>query len=486
MSGLGRVLEQMRKRLSAGWRFVRYDLWDVDLSSFSKVRGVFVRLLRVVTLMLKGFREDECPLHAASLTFSTLMAIVPVLAISLSLARGFGGAEAAREMVTTQVHRWTETFSEQAATEAVEHVAGGTNEVAAAQMTAKTLASGINDAVEEGFDRVEEINFKGLGGVGVVLLLWMVIQVLGRVESSFNCVWGVPHGRSVWRRFTDYLSVLVVFPLLVTAAASLPAMDMVARVAGRLQGGDMVVSFVTSSFASTFAVLGMSALCFTFLLWFMPNTRVRFWPAFAGGVVAASLFFVLLWGCARLQVGAVKYGNIYGSFALVPIMLLWVSFSWQILLLSAEVSFAVQNCETYQIESGAGDASVLASATLALAILHETAKRMEHGGGFSKEHFPAKRRVSVRLLNHMLDELTAAHYLGRLADEKSETYVLRRVPESIHVREIVEWILSRGVTPADLGMASMPPAIVNAVTQMGALDGSALGNRTLAEMLNEA
>ncbi len=482
---IGRAMRVAAKRISRFFRFVRQDMWDTDVATFSGLRRLAVRFLRVVSLVLKGFRDDECPLHAASLTFSTLMAIVPVLAISLSLARGFGGADAAREMVVTQVERWTETFSSQAATQALERVEGRTNELHAVQMTAETLAKGINDAVEEGFNRVEQISFKALGGVGVVLLLWMVIQVLGRVEASFNRVWGVPHGRSIWRRFTDYLSVLVVFPLLVTAAASLPAMDMVARVMGRIHGGEMVVSLVQSGFASDVAVLAMSSLCFTFLLWFMPNTQVRFWPACVGGVVAASLFFVLLWGCSRLQVGAVKYGNIYGSFALVPILLLWVSLSWQVLLLSAEVSFAVQNCETYQMESGAGQASVLAVAGLALAILQETARRMEHGAGFAKDAFPSTSGIPVRFLNQMLDALVDGNYLGRLADDKAEVYVLRRVPESISVREVVEWVLSRGVPPGQLGMTGLPASIQTIVTQVGDLDGQAFGGRTVADLLAE-
>ncbi len=489
MTKLGEWMERMRVGVRRVIEFVAEDVWDIEVTSLSAVRAWGVRTVRVACLVVHGFRKDQCPLHASALTFSTLMAIVPILAITLSLARGFGGDAAAKDWIRGRVNAWTQTFRAiryeppvrvaPVATNGVERFAAFGE---APTMTGGDIAEQINKLLETGFQKVENISFAKLGGVGLILLMWMVVQVLGRVESSFNRVWGVAAGRPVWRRFTDYLSVLLILPMLIVAAASLPALELATRflddrTAAAIRG------FVGSGAYRGLAVLVMTSLAFAFLLMFMPNTRVRLRPALTGGLTTAILFLVWLWVCAAIQSGVGRYGKIYGSFAIVPILLAWVYMSWQIVLLGAEVAFASQNCATFRMEQGARHASMHARLGMALTVLADAAGAMlGQGAGVSVAGILAKHHVSVRFLNDVIDELVRAGYLGKLADAE-ESYVLMHPPAGLLVRDIVGGIMAAGVPAADLGLKVYGENIVQAVA--GTVTGidMALRDMTLAQLI---
>jgi membrane protein len=459
LSAIKTNIQNLGNSLRRSWHFAREEVWDIELTSLSALKGVGVRTLRVLTLVFKGFRDDECSMHAASLTFSSLVAIVPVLALCLSMARGFGDADTAKHWIQGRVSDWTETFK-------VDPDAS-TNGAAAADPTTNDgvrseLALRINSIVEQGFEKVDNINFAKLGTVGLVVLIWMVIEVLGRVERSFNRVWGVAVGRSVWRRFTDYLSVLLILPILVAAAATLPVMDLLTRFLDD-ETAALMQRLVASGFFKNLMVTGMSTLAFGFLIMFMPNTRVRFRASLAGGFVTALLFLLWVSICAMLQVGAARYGKIYGSFAVVPILLYWVYMSWQIVLFGAEVAFAVQNCATFKMEQNARQANMLARMTLALAVVVEAARSMVTSAPkFCAVAYARTNRVPVRFLNTVIEELVQAGYLAQLS-EKQGTFALLKSPATLQVGEVVRVVMHAGAAPGDLGLAAIDTRIVEAV-----------------------
>ena len=465
LSSIRTAVKDFGAKLGRIWRFATEDVWDVEISSLSALRGVWVRTVRVITLVFKGFKEDECSMHASALTFSSLMAIVPVLALCLSMARGLGDADTAKHWIQGRVADWTETFKVEsvASTNAVAATsAPRTGQASDDEFVQNELATRINSLVEQGFEKVENINFAKLGTVGLILLIWMVIEVLGRVERSFNRVWGVAVGRSVWRRFTDYLSVLLILPILAVAAASMPVMDMLTRFLPD-QTAEFVQRFVASGFFKNLTVIGMTTLAFGFLIMFMPNTRVRFRAGVTGGFVTALLFLVWLSVCAMIQVGAARYGKIYGSFAVVPILLAWVFMSWQIVLFGAEVAFAVQNCATFKMEQSAREANLQARMTLALAVIVEAARSMVSAAPrFEAAVYARENRVPVRFLNAVIEELVQAGYLAQLS-EKQGSFALLKSPVSLQVSEVVNVVMNFGATPADLGLATVDPRIAEAV-----------------------
>ena len=173
-SSLKDGLQRLRK-------FITEDVWDIELGSLSKARSFRIKSARIVYLVLKGFRDDECPLHASALTFSTLMSIVPILAISLAVVRGLDGSEPVKKWVTGSVAEWTEGFESAAVPVEGEGNQAGTVDSVAKEDSYR-IGPAIEQLTEDMFKKVENVSFTALGGAGVVWLIWRGVQGLGRVE----------------------------------------------------------------------------------------------------------------------------------------------------------------------------------------------------------------------------------------------------------------------------------------------------------------
>lgn len=436
--------------------FFRYDLWDMEISALSGARRRLVRLARVLHLAGHGFKADDCRLHASALTFHTLMALVPMLALSLALARVFGGEAIARAHLRGAVEsftaEWRAETPDGAAPVDMDKPAGelaGRDAQAAAD-----LADRLEALVDQAFLQVEQIDLKTLGGIGLIFLLWMVIGVIGKIEASFNRVWGVGSERSLWRKFTDYLSVLLILPFLLTAASSIPLFTLVARYTGESAAG-----FPGTELVRGLLVLLLTGAAFSFILIFLPNTKVRFWPGFLGGLVTALLFTGWLRVCAGLQVGVARYSRIYGSFATVPILLAWVFVSWAIILFGAELAYGLQNADSYRMEEGGRRASIRARLMLGVALVAESAGLMRTGHCLDASAFARQRRISARLLNQVLTDLCQAGLLAELADSKGQ-YLLRLDPGRLSAGTVIRRLLQNGAAPEAAGLGNLDDAVI--------------------------
>ncbi|MBM4163786.1 MAG: YihY/virulence factor BrkB family protein [Lentisphaerae bacterium] len=455
----------IRRRISGAERFLSRDIWDVVPATLPVSRRVAFQALRFIFAVGRGFRQNQSELHASALTYYTLMAVIPVLALALALGRVFGGAE----MIRKQFADYLGAFLRQMAAQS-----GTADE--AARSAALAFAGQLEVKAIELFDQINTISFGTLGGVGAVALIWMVIGLLGRVEVSFNLIWGVPVPRTLWRKFTDYLSVVLILPFLVTAASTVPVLDLLARGADTVGGAavaDTVRTVVGSPMLKQALVLGMGTITFSFLLIFMPNMRIRLAPGVAGGFLTAMLFGVWLVVCARLQIGIAKYSALYGGFALLPILLMWVYTSWQIILLGAEVTFALQNGATCRMESAAGRASPYTRFLLAAAFCAEAARGVrEQGQPFDAEAFSLNRRVSSRLSQDVLEDLTRAGVLARIEGHNG-LYLPCRDFSVMTVSEVAKTVLSDGTQPNELGLQRMDEPILKLGPKLlEALDGA--------------
>jgi len=503
-------METGKSRVKRVRDFITDDVWDVEIQSLSRLRRLGVNFIRVSNLVIRGFIKDECPLHASALTFNTLMSIVPVLALSLSIAKGLGAGDTVRDRIQEFVHTHlaelqtvgpglsANTVGENAAPavdvanatpEAVVEPgaveisidgagfpatltapepantaqAGDVGELVSTDADGDPLAVNdpgdivvmVDSVIEQIFSYVDNINFAKLGGLGLAVLIWSVVSVLGRVEFSFNRVWGVVGARSITRKFTDYLGVVILAPILVILSSSLPAINLAHNLANQwLPGplGAMAEAIFETGILKHLTVIALVGVSFALFIMIMPNTRVQFVPAFVGGLGAALLFILWLWICVRLQVGLSRQGAIYGSFAILPILLLWVLMSWQIVLFGTEVAFAVQNCGTYRMEQTAGRASAESKIVLALHIVSQSMDAMrDKRAPFNARDYAREHSVSVRLLNEVLRELADAGLVAGVADAP-DRYVLLRSPESMRVKDVVTAMLRSGVGPRAFGL----------------------------------
>lgn len=256
-------------------RFMRRGLWEVRSGELPWIRRFGVHAVRLGALVVSGFKRNQCSLHAASLTFFSLMTLIPILAMTLAMARAFGAGDVAREQFNRQLDGWMVQMEQ-----AVEKKAGAESrdeEKAQAEVT-KAFSSQVRELSDKLFTQIDQLKFGTLGGVGAVMLLWTVIGMLGKVESSFNQIWGAERPRALVRKCADYLFVCLILPFLVTAASTVPVAALLTGVMDKAVGGsasDALRSLLASGLFKTSVTLLIGTLTFAFLLGFMPNARVK-------------------------------------------------------------------------------------------------------------------------------------------------------------------------------------------------------------------
>jgi len=445
--------------------YFSYGQWLVHADRLPLGRRILVKTVQFWSSILIGFRTNQCSLRAASLTFFSMMALVPVLVLALALARSTGGADLLKRKIDTQVDSLLVQMSaaaEQkvAQTEPQATSSGEPNEHA---VMVQAFASQVRTGVNKLFEQVNSVNFATLGGVGFILLIWTVIGVLGKIESSFNAIWNVEKPRSLIRMCTDYLSVIILLPFLILAVSSVPVVAMVLKIMSKTMGHQMTETsrlFLEMPVLQTGITVLMGTILFTFLLCFMPNERVKFSAACAGGFLTMVLFSLWLKACAMLQIGIAKYSIFYGSFALVPILLMWVYTSWQIILLGAEISFCVQNRETVLMERYSEAASVRSKILLAYAFCKAAwhHAHVQGAGPFPAERFAQERRIPHRFVRDVLDDLVQWNILAEVKDRPGE-YLLCCDGDTLMFSDLVTCFLDEGESPHLLGLDTLDTSI---------------------------
>ncbi|MFH2052014.1 MAG: YhjD/YihY/BrkB family envelope integrity protein [bacterium] len=398
----------IRQRWRRLRRFLQHDIWHLPELGDDQRPTYPLRLLRIVVLAGRGFAADSLQLRASALVYYTLLSLVPVAALAFGLAKGFG-LEPALEQTLRQ------------------RLAGQEE---------------ILDRVIQ-FARTMLANTKGgvVAGAGVLLLLWSVVRLLGNIEKSFNAIWGVEVERNPVRKLTDYLAITIVAPilLLISSSASvfisgrvtaaLEAVGVYEPVSGLVQVGLELVPFV-------FIWLLLALLYLT-----MPNTSVSGGAGLTAGVVAGTLYQLLQFVYIQSQVGVSRYNAVYGSFAALPMFLIWLYISWLIVLVGAEVSFAVDNAGDYARERASAAASQARRRLLAVALATIGAGRFVRGEvPATAAGMAAELEVPSRLVHAVINVLVAAEILVEVrgAGEREPGYLPARDPEGITLAEVAE------------------------------------------------
>jgi len=259
------------------------------------------------------------------------------------------------------------------------------------------------------------------------------------------------------------------------AASTIPVMDMVTRHAAEAgMSAHSIRSVVGSQWVKQVIVLGFGTLAFTFLLLFMPNTRVRLVPAFAGGLFAAVSFTGWLKVCTLMQIGIVKYSLIYGGFALLPILLAWIYVSWQIVMLGAQIACTLQYGVVCPTDRHGRQASPRSRLLLALALCAEAVRSVrDRGEPFVAEDCIAAQQLPARLTRALLADLVEAGFLAEVAGRPG-CYLPCRDPAKLRVADLTRHILDDGLSPAELGMHHLSADVAAAGQLLEQELGSAL------------
>ena len=308
---------------------------------------------RMRTLLIgsiKGFLDARCGLHAAGLTYFSLLAFVPVLCLSLLLAKACGIGDVAR----TQINRHLDAYITQIETmhdDPSVVVTMSESKRLEKRNSAKAIATQAREVSNHLFDRAAQFDASTLGWIGLAMLAWTVISTFGMVETSMNEIWRIKAMRPLWKRCVLYLLVTLVSPILIALALSMPVLGVVKAVLEAASGYipyskqlmNVLVTVLFSKFVSYIVTLAFAALGLGFFYKFMPYCKVKALWAMVAGTVTAFVFALWLRACIIAQVGVANSSALYGSFAFFPILLAWIYVSWQIILFGSVLSCQLQS-----------------------------------------------------------------------------------------------------------------------------------------------
>jgi membrane protein len=288
--------------------FLGKELWYIDTGSLGGFRAFFVKLIRLIYVTAREFSEGELTLRAMSLVYTTLLSLVPLLAFSLSILKAFG----VHNQLEPLLYNFLSPLGPQGS-----------------YIAKKILES------------VGNMKVGVLGSLGLAVLIYTVISLIQKIEDALNRIWKVAKGRSVVRRLSDYISILIIAPILMFTAIGLNA---------SLMSNTFVQKLISMEPLGTAVYYGgklipyiVVSIAHTFIYMIIPNTKVRLGSALLGGVVAGVMWQTTGWAFASFVASSTRYPAIYSSFAVIILFMIWLYLNWLILLIGAEISFCYQN-----------------------------------------------------------------------------------------------------------------------------------------------
>ncbi len=404
-----------KKIVSQTQKFIREDIWNTSPEQHSPGRYFLIRQIKIFFIAFREFFDKKIQMRASALTYYTLLSVVPVVAMVFGIAKGFGLEQRLEAEITS-------------------HLKGQQEVVTWIINFARNLLQNTNGGV--------------IAGVGMVVLFWSVMSVLSNIERSFNDIWQIKQARPFVRKFTDYLSIMLLAPIIIILSSSVTVF--------------LSVQVQTLTEASPFLQKISSLLQFLFrltpyvLVWFlftliyivMPNTRVRFSSALIAGILAGTVFQIVQWGYIHFQIGVNRYSAIYGGFAALPLFLIWLQLSWLIILFGAEISFANQNVEKYEFESESLHISHYYRRILTLYIVHFVVKKFIKGDPPpTAQDISHELKMPVRIAREIIYELVTCRIFNETVTPSIKVfgYQPARDVNSLTIAWVIQTIEKRGI-----------------------------------------
>jgi membrane protein len=364
----------------------------VSPNEFSRLKRYAFRCLRGALAVTRNFLEHKCLVRASALSFTTILSLVPFLALAFAILKGFGVQNALEPLIIER------------------------------------LAVGSSDVVSKIISYINNTKMASLGAIGLAALLVTAVSLLGTIEEAFNDIWGVEETRSIYRKFSDYLSVMIIGPVLLLAAMS---------IATSLQSQSLVRWLLATAYFGDFLLFCFRIVPFI-SIWlalvclysFIPNTRVNPLSALIGGILAGTAWLIAQWGYVHFQIGVAKYNAIYGTLAALPVFMVWIYTSWVIVLFGVEVVAAHQSRKTYLHDFEPGNLSYATRETTALVVLLSVADSFfREERPWTVKRLADEHHIPARTVRKILSKLVASGYL--VVEEDEEAYYPARDLEHV-------------------------------------------------------
>lgn len=362
--------------------YVCHDVWSDTRNDWH------IRLIKTLNLSVRSFLDSNLQSRAAGLTYRTLLALVPALAILFAIARGFGF----QNILRAQLFNYFPAQKE-------------------ALQTAFTFVDSYLAHASEGI----------FVGIGIAMLLWTMISLMNNIESTFNSIWGVKYGRSIWRKITDYTSMLLILPVLMICSSGLSLF-----MTNTLQSAfDFEFMSPIISVLLELASMIVTWLFFTAIFILVPNTKVKFKNALIAGIFTGTGFLVLQWLFISGQMSVAKYNAIYGSFSLLPLLLIWMQFTWVIILSGIVICYSSQSIYRFNFSTEIDKISSSYRSKIIIAIVAIITKHFENGDKpITTEELSTNYNLPPRLVVDITEELIDANLISKVVienDKEDET-----------------------------------------------------------------
>ncbi|MDA8404736.1 MAG: YihY family inner membrane protein [Desulfobacteraceae bacterium] len=418
--------------------FLKNGVWH-DPKDAGRFYFFYYQTIRVMLLTVHGLKNRMILLRASALSYSTLLAIVPLLAIIVSMLKGLG------------FHIRLE------------------------QVLINSLADGHEDLISRIIAYISTTDFKAMGAFGTAILIYASVMMISNVELAFNELWGVPRQRTVSRKISNYISFLFLGPFLMVLSTAIIASLSANAIVSALTEYKLFTHF--SALFSMMAVHVLLWLVFTVIYSLLPNTRVKFVPALIAGVICGSLWKWAFGIYTDVNISVTHYNTIYGTFAALPVFITWLYISWMIVLMGAQLSCAIQNIRSYQQEMHVSDVGCDLKEEMALHIMAHVCSRFHHGlAQPGIEQISDALAIPVRLVREIAQKLCDRGLLQEIPGDDITFQPVKNIA-LIRVLEVCQAIRHEGSG----GDWQVPEKENNAALQ----DVITLKNMTEAEQLGK-
>ncbi len=415
---------------------------------FQLIRSFF----RILILSGKCHAANHNRQRAVALTYYTLFAIVPVAALLFGIAKGFNLDDKLRVSLSSRFAQHEEIME---------------NIYNFADTTLKQASGGV------------------VAGVGVVALLWTVFSLAGNIENALNSAWGLSVRRNLLRRFSDYIAVMLVTPIvlvIVTSTDMLLHQSVQHWLSANPETGRALV--MTLGVLARVVPILLTCVVFFLIYLLVPNTKVHFWPALLAAVVAGIFYTLMQDGFVFLQRSIFRYNRIYGSFAVLPLFLIWVQWGWQIVLYGAEIGYVAQNLNSGLFDNeNSTPASLRLQRIQQLAIAKIIYSNLQQGKGETQwDELETRLGISAIEIDRGLDQLLEAGIISRTANDEDSSFLPAKSPERFTVADCLATLdgCGRDQVPGELNKES--EKIEDVLTAFADSNLSAALNRPLFEL----
>ena len=375
-------------------QFLKVDIWQVQREDISPLRYLLYEVIKKVLLAVEYFTTKRMMDSAAALTYSTLLAIVPIMAVVFAIARGFG------------YNKYIETWFREA--------------LSSQPQVAEAIIGFVNSYLVHTKSGI-------FLGIGLLFMLWTVIMLISNIEKAFNDIWQVSTPRSIFRTITDYMAMFLLAPIIIVVTSGISIM--MATFANGI-GETLIVGPTLRFFLRLLPYIIMSGV-FIALYVFMPNTKVKIKSAIIPGILAGVAMQGLQLMYIHSQIWVTGYNAIYGSFAALPLFMLWVQISWTICLFGAELAYTNQNLEKFAFRASTDDLSHRYRLLLSAYLMTLICRRFEEGKKpYTALELKLETNIPIRITHDLLENLTRVHLLSEMTNDEKGTEAVYQPAES--------------------------------------------------------